>query len=39
MDVFSNLPPVWTAAAEEWIERVFEICRATERPEARPLPI
>jgi succinyl-diaminopimelate desuccinylase len=30
MDVFSNLPPVWTAPQNEWIQRVFEICRATE---------
>jgi succinyl-diaminopimelate desuccinylase len=30
MDVFSNLPPVWTPPQNEWIERVFEICRATE---------
>jgi succinyl-diaminopimelate desuccinylase len=30
MDVFSNLPPVWTAPQNEWIARVFEICRATE---------
>jgi succinyl-diaminopimelate desuccinylase len=27
MDVFSNLPPVWTAPQNEWIERVFDICR------------
>ena len=27
MDVFSNLKPVWTAPDEEWIQRVFEICK------------
>ena len=27
LDVFSNLKPVWTAPDEEWIQRVFEICR------------
>jgi succinyl-diaminopimelate desuccinylase len=30
MDVFSDLPPVWTPPQHEWIGRVFEICRATE---------
>jgi succinyl-diaminopimelate desuccinylase len=37
MDVFSNLPPVWTPPQNEWIERVFEICRTQTgaRPEAR----
>ena len=30
MDVFSNLPPVWTAPEQEWIARVFEICKAHE---------
>jgi succinyl-diaminopimelate desuccinylase len=37
MDVFSNLPPVWTPPEAEWIERVFDIC-ATQlgsRPEPR----
>ena len=28
MEVFSNLPPVWTPPQEEWIGRVFEISRA-----------
>ena len=28
MDVFSNLPPVWTAPQNAWIERVFEICQS-----------
>ena len=37
MDVFSDLPPVWTPAQNEWIERVFEICQSQlgTRPEAR----
>ena len=37
MDVFSNLPPVWTPPQQEWMERVFEICRkhAGTRPEAK----
>ena len=37
MEVFSNLPPVWTPPQQEWIERVFEICRGQSgsRPEAR----
>ena len=37
MDVFSNLPPVWTAPQAEWVERVYEICRAHlgTRPEPR----
>jgi succinyl-diaminopimelate desuccinylase len=37
MEVFSNLPPVWTPPQQEWIGRVFEICRqhAGTRPEAK----
>jgi succinyl-diaminopimelate desuccinylase len=27
MDVFSDLPPVWTAPEQEWVQRVFEICK------------
>ena len=27
LDVFSNLKPVWTKPDEEWIQRVFEICK------------
>ncbi|HZO01238.1 MAG TPA: M20 family metallopeptidase [Burkholderiales bacterium] len=27
LDVFSNLKPVWTAPEQEWIQRVFEICK------------
>ena len=26
-DVFSDLKPVWTAPDQEWIQRVFEICK------------
>ena len=37
MEVFSNLPPVWTAPQQEWVERVFDICKTHlgSRPEAR----
>ena len=40
LDVFSNLPPVWTAPEEEWVRRVFEICRpyVAERLEPRTAP-
>jgi succinyl-diaminopimelate desuccinylase len=27
LDVFSNLLPVWTAPEQEWVQRVFEICK------------
>ena len=27
LEVFSNLGPVWTAPEDEWVRRVFEICR------------
>jgi succinyl-diaminopimelate desuccinylase len=27
LDVFSDLPPVWTAPETDWVQRVFEICR------------
>ena len=27
LDVFSDLPPVWTEPDDEWMQRVFEICR------------
>ena len=27
LDVFSNLKPVWTAPDQEWVQRVFEICK------------
>jgi succinyl-diaminopimelate desuccinylase len=26
-DVFSNLKPVWTEPDQEWVQRVFEICK------------
>ena len=37
MQVFSNLPPVWTPPQSEWIERVFDICQAElgTRPQAK----
>jgi succinyl-diaminopimelate desuccinylase len=39
LDVFSNLKPVWTAPDEEWIQRVFEICRPyVGKPKARTAP-
>ena len=39
-DVFSNLNPVWTAPDEEWIGRVFELCKPLlgEAPQARTAP-
>lgn len=40
MEVFSNLPPVWTAPDDEWMRRVFEICQpyVGEAPAARTAP-
>jgi succinyl-diaminopimelate desuccinylase len=39
VDVFSNLKPVWTAPDEEWIQRVFEICKPyVGKPKARTAP-
>jgi succinyl-diaminopimelate desuccinylase len=40
LDVFSNLPPVWTAPDDEWMRRVFEICRpyVGEAPAPRTAP-
>ena len=40
LDVFSNLKPVWTAPDQEWIQRVFEICKpyVGEAPSARTAP-
>ena len=37
LDVFSNLPPVWTEPHDEWMRRVFEICakHLGTKPEAR----
>ena len=40
LDVFSDLDPVWTAPGEEWVQRVFEICKpfVGEAPAARTAP-
>jgi succinyl-diaminopimelate desuccinylase len=40
LDVFSNLKPVWTAPDQEWVQRVFEICKPylSEPPAARTAP-
>ena len=40
IDVFSDLPPVWTEPGQEWVQRVFEVCRpyAAEPLEARTAP-
>ena len=40
LDVFSNLPPVWTAPENEWVHKVFEICKpyVAERLEPRTAP-
>jgi succinyl-diaminopimelate desuccinylase len=40
LDVFSNLKPVWTAPEQEWIQRVFEICKPylDGPPQARTAP-
>ncbi len=40
LDVFSNLKPVWTAPDQEWVQRVFEICKpyVGEAPAARTAP-
>jgi succinyl-diaminopimelate desuccinylase len=40
MEVFSNLPPVWTAPDDDWMQRVFEICKpyVGEAPAARTAP-
>jgi succinyl-diaminopimelate desuccinylase len=40
LDIFSNLPPVWTAPDDEWMQRVFEICKpyVGEAPAARTAP-
>ena len=40
LEVFSDLNPVWTAPDEEWVQRVFEICKPIlkESPEARTAP-
>ncbi len=40
LDVFSDLPPVWTAPETEWVQRVFEIAKpfVGEAPQARTAP-
>ena len=40
LDIFSNLPPVWTAPDDDWMRRVFEICKpyVGEAPAARTAP-
>jgi succinyl-diaminopimelate desuccinylase len=40
LDVFSDLPPVWTEPQQEWVQRVFEICKpyVGEAPQARTAP-
>jgi succinyl-diaminopimelate desuccinylase len=40
LQVFSDLPPVWTAPQHEWVHRVFEICKpfTGEAPTARTAP-
>lgn len=37
LQVFSDLPPVWTPPQQEWVERVFDLCETHlgSRPEAR----
>ncbi|HUQ25033.1 MAG TPA: M20 family metallopeptidase [Burkholderiales bacterium] len=37
VEVFSDLPPVWTAPDDEWMQRVFEICKPVlgKKPKAR----
>jgi len=36
LDVFSDLKPVWTAPDDEWMQRVFEICRPATRGRPKP---
>jgi succinyl-diaminopimelate desuccinylase len=40
LDVFSNLGPVWTEPEQDWVQRVFEICRpyVDDRLEPRTAP-
>jgi succinyl-diaminopimelate desuccinylase len=40
LDVFSDLPAVWTGPEADWVRRVFEICRPVlgEAPEPRTAP-
>jgi len=36
VDVFSDLPPVWTEPDDEWMQRVFEICGPVLGKKPRP---
>ena len=36
LDVFSNLAPVWTSPEEDWIQRVFEVCKPYVREKLEP---
>jgi succinyl-diaminopimelate desuccinylase len=36
LEVFSNLAPVWTHPDEEWVQRVFEICKPYAREPLEP---
>jgi succinyl-diaminopimelate desuccinylase len=36
MEVFSDLKPVWTAPDDEWMQRVFEICKPQMRGKPKP---
>lgn len=40
LDVFSDLLPVWTEPEQDWVQRVFEICKPHlgEPPQARTAP-
>jgi succinyl-diaminopimelate desuccinylase len=40
LEVFSNLLPVWTAPDDDWMQRVFQICKpyVGEAPAARTAP-
>ena len=40
LEVFSNLKPVWTAPEQDWVQRVFEICKpyVGAQPAARTAP-
>jgi len=39
LDIFSDLQPVWTRPGQEWVQRVFEICKPhlKSAPKARSL--
>ena len=36
LDIFSNLNAVWTPPDEEWVQRVFEICRPIVKEKLEP---